>query len=177
MTDFHINLDAVEQAVTGDAALADTWLRSELATNILVWAQLYMDEDEVLSGSSRDILDRYINHHVSPIMEMFYPELQAWAKYGPPECEDEASEDSPPEQLPLWPYSSRSSLVAPEIAKSIRAWALNGGADGSPPRMTEKELNSYSQRQLVDMYLNQHLIPTLRKVAPWIDHEVCRGDN
>jgi hypothetical protein len=46
-----------------------------------------------------------------------------------------------------WPYTERSCLIAPDTARSIRAWALN--------EMTEAQLNSYSQRQLMEMHLKR----------------------
>jgi hypothetical protein len=46
-----------------------------------------------------------------------------------------------------WPYTERSCLIAPDTARSIRAWALQ--------EMTEAQLNSYSQRQLMEMHLKR----------------------
>jgi hypothetical protein len=34
--------------------------------------------------------------------------------------------------------------------------------------MSEAELHSYSQRQLVSMYLHQHILPTIQSVSPWL---------
>jgi hypothetical protein len=34
--------------------------------------------------------------------------------------------------------------------------------------MSEAELHSYSQGQLLNMYLEQHIRPTLERVAPWM---------
>jgi hypothetical protein len=46
-----------------------------------------------------------------------------------------------------WPYTERSFLIGPDTARSIRAWALK--------EMTEAQLNSYSQRQLMEMHLRR----------------------
>ena len=46
-----------------------------------------------------------------------------------------------------WPYTAGSSLIDPDTARSIRAWALH--------EMTVAELHSYSQRQLMQMHLRQ----------------------
>jgi hypothetical protein len=56
-----------------------------------------------------------------------------------------------------WPYTERSCLIAPDIARSIRAWALK--------EMTEAHLNSYSQRQLMEMHLKRAR-DILAKVRP-----------
>jgi hypothetical protein len=66
----------------------------------------------------------------------------------------------------LWPYCSRSGLIPFDLAQSIRTWALAETA-GRPAIMTEAELNAHSQRQLLSRYLNEHLRPTITKVAPW----------
>ena len=54
---------------------------------------------------------------------------------------------------PAWPYSACSGILDRKLAESIRAWALS--------RMSQAELHSYSQRQLLSMYLEhifgQHL--------------------
>ena len=68
----------------------------------------------------------------------------------------------------LWPYCARSGLIERELARAIRAWALAAGPNGSPPRMTEAELNSHSQRQLVHMYLHEHILPTMQRSCPWM---------
>jgi hypothetical protein len=46
-----------------------------------------------------------------------------------------------------WPYTAGSSLIDPDTAKSIRAWALH--------EMPVAELHSYSQRQLMQMHLSK----------------------
>jgi hypothetical protein len=56
----------------------------------------------------------------------------------------------------LWPYCERSGLIDRDLARSIREWALT--------EMTEAELRSYSQRQLMQMYIQRHLGPTLERV-------------
>jgi hypothetical protein len=165
MTDIH-HQDSAQ--LSPDTDLDDTWLRDELAINILPWALIYMSEDELAGDSRALLLDRYINHHLRPTLDYIYPEIQAWAKYGPPIDDDDDDRGGASDQLDLWPYSERSGLIERGLARSIRAWALS--------RMSETELNSYSQRQLVHMYLHQHIGPTLKKVAPWIDLEACFAD-
>ena len=64
-----------------------------------------------------------------------------------------------------WPYSARRGLLDRKLAANIRAWALT---NESGPHMTEAELHSYSQRQLLSMYLKQHILPSIQKVAPWV---------
>jgi hypothetical protein len=59
-----------------------------------------------------------------------------------------------------WPYSACSGILDRELAAKIRVWALN--------HMSQAELHSYSQRQLLSMYLEQHIRPTLERVAPWM---------
>ena len=59
-----------------------------------------------------------------------------------------------------WPYSAGSGILDRKLAANIRAWALT--------HMSEVELHSYSQRQLLSMYLEQHIRPTLERVAPWM---------
>jgi len=59
-----------------------------------------------------------------------------------------------------WPYSARSGILDRELAANIRAWALT--------HMSQTELHSYSQRQLLGMYLEQHIRPMLERVAPWM---------
>ena len=56
----------------------------------------------------------------------------------------------------LWPYCAGSGLIDRDLARSIRAWALT--------EMTEAELNSYSQRQLMQMYIQRGIVPTIEKV-------------
>jgi hypothetical protein len=56
-----------------------------------------------------------------------------------------------------WPYTAGSCLIDPDTARSIRDWALQD--------MTEAELHSLSQRQLLGMYLD-HLRECLVKVTP-----------
>jgi hypothetical protein len=46
-----------------------------------------------------------------------------------------------------WPYTAGSCLIDPDTARSIRAWALQ--------EMTEAELHSLSQRQLMQMHLRK----------------------
>jgi hypothetical protein len=60
-------------------------------------------------------------------------------------------------RIPGWPYTERSCLIAPDTARSIRAWALK--------EMTEAQLNSYSQRQLMEMHLKRAR-DILAKVRP-----------
>ena len=69
------------------------------------------------------------------------------------------SSDSTPTTT-TWPYCARSGILDRELARNIRAWALT--------RMSEAELHSYSQGQLLNMYLEQHIRPTLERVAPWM---------
>jgi len=59
-----------------------------------------------------------------------------------------------------WPYSACSGILDRKLAANIRAWALT--------HMSQAELHSYSQRQLLSMYLEQHIRPTLERVAPWM---------
>jgi len=59
-------------------------------------------------------------------------------------------------QIDLWPYSESSGLISRELARSIRAWALT--------EMTEAQLNNYSQRQLMQMYIERGIVPTIEKV-------------
>jgi hypothetical protein len=59
-----------------------------------------------------------------------------------------------------WPYSACSGILDRELAANIRVWALT--------HMSQAELHSYSQRQLLGMYLEQHIRPTLERVAPWM---------
>jgi hypothetical protein len=56
-----------------------------------------------------------------------------------------------------WPYTERSCLIAPDTARSIRAWALK--------EMTEAQLNAPSQRQLMEMHLKRAR-DILAKVRP-----------
>jgi hypothetical protein len=58
-----------------------------------------------------------------------------------------------------WPYSACSGILDCKLAANIRAWVLT--------HMSEAELHSYSQRQLLSMYLEQHIRPTLERV-PWM---------
>ena len=64
-----------------------------------------------------------------------------------------------------WPYTARSGILDRKLAANIRAWALT---NKSGPHMTQAELHSYSQGQLLSMYLEQHIRPTLERVAPWM---------
>jgi hypothetical protein len=59
-----------------------------------------------------------------------------------------------------WPYSACSGILDRELAANIRAWALT--------HMSQAELHSYSQRRLLSMYLEQHILPSIQKVAPWV---------
>ena len=59
-----------------------------------------------------------------------------------------------------WPYTERSCLIAPDTARSIRAWALK--------EMTEAQLNALSQRQLMEMHLKRARA-ILAKVRPEMD--------
>jgi hypothetical protein len=59
-----------------------------------------------------------------------------------------------------WPYSACSLIIDRKLAANIRAWALT--------HMSEAELHSYSQRQLLSMYLEQHILPSIQKVALWV---------
>ena len=67
---------------------------------------------------------------------------------------------APVSTLCAWPYSAGSGIIDRKLAANIRAWALT--------HMSEAELHSYSQRQLLSMYLEQHIRPTLETVAPWM---------
>jgi hypothetical protein len=67
---------------------------------------------------------------------------------------------APVSTLCVWPYSAGSGIIDRKLAANIRAWALT--------HMSEAELHSYSQRQLLSMYLEQHIRPTLERVAPWM---------
>ena len=64
-----------------------------------------------------------------------------------------------------WPYSACSGILDRKLAANIRAWALT---NKSGPHMTQAELHSYSQGQLLSMYLEQHIRPTLEREAPWM---------
>jgi hypothetical protein len=73
----------------------------------------------------------------------------------------EAEGNGPPSldsTVPPWPYHRRTNILDRELAASIRRWALSDAA------MSEAELHSYSQRQLLRMYLTGYLEPTLRRV-------------
>ena len=61
-----------------------------------------------------------------------------------------ANEDS------RWPYSAGSQLIDRDLARSIREWALT--------EMTEAELNAKSQRQLLNLYIERYMRPTLAKL-------------
>ena len=74
------------------------------------------------------------------------------------------SSDSTPTTT-TWPYCTRSGILDRKLATNIRAWALT---NESGPHMTQAELHSYSQGQLLSMYLEQHIRPTLERVAPWM---------
>jgi hypothetical protein len=45
----------------------------------------------------------------------------------------------------LWPYNPNTAIIPCDLARSIRAWAL--------AEMSEAQLHSYSQRQLLLMYV------------------------
>jgi hypothetical protein len=62
-----------------------------------------------------------------------------------------------------WPYRENSGLIDRDLARSIRVWALTEGANGQP--MAEVELHSYSQRQLLQMYVD-HLAKVLERARP-----------
>jgi hypothetical protein len=51
-----------------------------------------------------------------------------------------------------WPYCAGSDLIGRELAANIRTWALT--------RMSQAELHSHSQRQLLRMYISQHSVLT-----------------
>ena len=53
-----------------------------------------------------------------------------------------------------WPFNGY--VLDRELAARIREWALSV--------MTETELNSHSQRQLMHLYIQRHLGPTLERV-------------
>jgi hypothetical protein len=55
----------------------------------------------------------------------------------------------------LWPFNRNTDIMDRDLARSIRAWALTC--------MTEAELRSYSQQQLLLMYIG-HLDDVLGKV-------------
>jgi hypothetical protein len=59
-----------------------------------------------------------------------------------------------------WPYSACSGILDRKLAANIRAWALT--------HMSQAELHSYSQRQLLSMYLEEHILPSIQKVAPCV---------
>jgi hypothetical protein len=59
-------------------------------------------------------------------------------------------------QQNLWPYSEASGIIDPDLARSIREWALSV--------MSEAELHTLSQRQALRLYINQHIVPTLDRV-------------
>lgn len=59
-----------------------------------------------------------------------------------------------------WPYSACSGILDRKLAANIRAWALT--------HMSQAELHSYSQRQLLSMYLEENILPSIQKVAPWV---------
>ena len=61
-----------------------------------------------------------------------------------------------------WPYTARSGILDRKLAANIRAWALT---NKSGPHMTQAELHSYSQGQLLSMYLEQHIRPTLERAG------------
>jgi hypothetical protein len=63
---------------------------------------------------------------------------------------------------PGWPYSSGSSLIDPDTARSIRAWALTV--------MSEAELHAHSQRQILHRYIVEHVHQTIAKICPEIDN-------
>ena len=64
-----------------------------------------------------------------------------------------------------WPYTARSGILDRKLAANIRAWALT---NKSGPHMTQAELHSYSQGRLLSMYLEEHIRPTLERLAPWM---------
>jgi hypothetical protein len=55
----------------------------------------------------------------------------------------------------LWPFNRNTDIIDRDLARSIRAWALTC--------MTEAELRSYSQRQLLMMHVD-HCGSLLEKV-------------
>lgn len=59
------------------------------------------------------------------------------------------------EQTDLWPFNRNTTIIDRKLARSIRAWALTC--------MTEAELRSYSQRQLLIMHI-EHCGSLLGKV-------------
>jgi hypothetical protein len=58
----------------------------------------------------------------------------------------------------LWPYTSGSSLIDPDLAKRIRSWALT--------KMSAAELHAHSQRQILHRYITEHVRPTIARIAP-----------
>jgi hypothetical protein len=65
------------------------------------------------------------------------------------------NEPDPLATTDLWPYNRSTGIIPRDMAQSIRAWALTC--------MTEAELRSYSQQQLLLMYVG-HLDDELGKV-------------
>jgi hypothetical protein len=59
-----------------------------------------------------------------------------------------------------WPYCPGSGLLDRDLAENIRTWPLT--------IMSEAELRTCSQRQLLGMYITQHILPTLQRVYPWV---------
>jgi hypothetical protein len=60
----------------------------------------------------------------------------------------------------LWPFNPNTNIFDRETAAAIRRWALSETGAG----MTEAELRSYSQCQLLSMYVTGYLEPTLRRL-------------
>jgi hypothetical protein len=59
-----------------------------------------------------------------------------------------------------WPFNPNTNIIDRNLARSIRTWALSGV-------MTEAELRSHSQRQLLRLYIERHIKPTIAKaLAP-----------
>jgi hypothetical protein len=65
-----------------------------------------------------------------------------------------------------WPYSACSGILDRELAANIRVWALT--------HMSQAELHSYSQRQLLSMYLEQHMLPPPQH--DYCDYDEARGE-
>jgi hypothetical protein len=65
-----------------------------------------------------------------------------------------------------WPYSACSGILDREFAANIRVWALT--------HMSQAQLHSYSQRQLLSMYLEQHMLPPPQH--DYCDYDEARGE-
>lgn len=131
-------------------------------------AQLTAARSEILIGNRVTGADR--NHKLLAgrlIREQLQGKTAAERRFSLP-AEIAEAEAEPPAAAPLadaggWPYSENARLIDRDLAASIRQWALTEGANGQP--MAEAELHSYSQRQLLQMYVD-HLAKILERVRP-----------